>query len=404
VSFFLHNLLHFSRLLHSLGLDVPAGRMLDVASALEHIDIRRRSDFYSALRSLLVHRQQDLATFDEAFRVFWRPPPDAWSSEDLRALGEQRRFGSPKIEEPHAEPGSGGGESLPMLAETIERVAPTSYSPREVSRVKDFARFTEEELQQAKAMLAALSWDLGMRRTRRWSPGRGRTLDLRRTVRHNIKYGGEPLTLPTRDRVFRRRPLVLLCDVSGSMERYSRMLLHFIHSLAGGPARVDVFLFATRLTRITRELARHVPDETLRQVPRRVPDWGGGTRIGEALRTFNIGWARRVLAHGPVVLLISDGWDRGDPDVLSREMARLRRSCHRLIWLNPLLGSAEYQPLTRGMQAALPFVDDFLPVHNLVSLEALAQHLNTLPARRGRGAVSPQPSALSPSEPSAGGM
>lgn len=175
---------------------------------------------------------------------------------------------------------------------------------------------------------------------------------------------------------------MLLGDVS--MERYSRMLLHFIHSLAGAPARVDVFLFATRLTRITREIARRGPDETLLQVPRRVPDWGGGTRIGEALRTFNIRWARRVLTHGPVVLLISDGWDRGDPDVLGPEMARLQRSCHRLIWLNPLLGSAEYQPLTRGMQAALPFVDDFLPVHNLVSLEALAHHLNTLPARRGR--------------------
>jgi uncharacterized protein with von Willebrand factor type A (vWA) domain len=168
------------------------------------------------------------------------------------------------------------------------------------------------------------------------------------------------------------------------MERYARVLLHFIQSMADRPARgmrVEAFFFATRLTRITRELRRHGTAQAMLAVPRRVPDWGGGTRIGEALRTFNVRWASRVLGHGPVVLLISDGWDRGEPDVLRREMARLQRSCHRLIWLNPLLGSPEYQPLTRGMQAALPFVDDFLPVHNIASLEALTEHLSRLPKR-----------------------
>ena len=160
------------------------------------------------------------------------------------------------------------------------------------------------------------------------------------------------------------------------------MLLHFIHSLAGGLDRVEAFVFATRLTRITRELLRGGAGDRLPKLPRKVPDWAGGTRIGEALRSFNVRWARRVLAHGPVVLLISDGWDRGDPEELRREMGRLQRSCYRLIWLNPLLGSQEYQPLTRGMQAALPFIDDFLPVHNLASLESLAEHLNQLPARR----------------------
>jgi uncharacterized protein with von Willebrand factor type A (vWA) domain len=161
------------------------------------------------------------------------------------------------------------------------------------------------------------------------------------------------------------------------------MLLLFSQSLAGGLARTEAFVFATRLTRVTRALSRRSPD-TVPQVAQRVPDWAGGTRIGDALHTFNVTWARRVMAHRPVVLLISDGWDRGEPVQLAREMSRLRRQCHRLIWLNPLLGSPGYQPLTRGMQAALPFIDDFLPVHNLVSLESLADHLNALPRGRRR--------------------
>jgi uncharacterized protein with von Willebrand factor type A (vWA) domain len=384
MSFLLDNLLHFGRLLHSLGLDVHAGRMLDVASALRHVDIGRRSDVYFTLQSLLIHRQQDLAMFDEAFRVFWRRPPGEWSANDLRALGEQRRFGKPQVDLPAGDSVATDDSSLATLAEPVERVEPMSYGSHEVSRVKDFALFSEEELERGKAMIAALTWDLGVRRTRRWAPGRGKVLDLRRVIHRNIRYGGEPLSLPTRDRTLKRRPLVVVCDVSGSMERYARMLLHFIYSLSGGPAfaSVEAFLFATRLTRITRELAhRGTPDKVLK-IPRRVPDWGGGTRIGNALRTFNVQWARRVMGHGPVVLLISDGWDRGEPDLLRQEMARLQRSCHRLIWLNPLLGSPDYQPLTRGMQAAIPFVDDFLPVHNLASLEALAEHLNRLPTYR----------------------
>jgi uncharacterized protein with von Willebrand factor type A (vWA) domain len=356
--------------------------LLDVVSALEHIDIGRRSDFYFSLRSLLIHRQQDLELFDEAFRVFWRRPPGEWSPEDLRALGEQRRFGAPRADVPAAQPPWLDDPSRGTLTETVERIAPMSYTAREVSRVKDFVRFTEEELEQAKAMIAALRWDLGMRRTRRWAPGRSKVLDLRRVARQNVRYGGEPLTLPTRERTEKRRPLILICDVSGSMERYARMLLHFIYSLTGGLDGVEAFLFATRLTRITRQLARRGTGDAVLKIPRQVPDWAGGTRIGEALRAFNVRWARRVRRHGPVVLLISDGWDRGDPVLLQREMARLQRSCHRLIWLNPLLGSPKYRPLTRGMQAALPFVDDFLPVHNLVSLEALANHLNSLPMRR----------------------
>jgi uncharacterized protein with von Willebrand factor type A (vWA) domain len=357
--------------------------MLDVAAALPHIDIGRRTDFYATLQSILIHRQQDLATFDEAFRVFWRPPSRDWSPTDLRAMGERRRMGAPHVEIPASQPESEHEAGLPVRRETATRIVPTSSSPREVSRLKDFAELSEEELDQAKAMIATLRWDVGMRRTRRWRPGDGPALDLKRVVRRNLAYGGEPLALPRRERLKKRRPLVVICDVSGSMERYSRLLLHFIGQMAGRLAHVDAFVFATRLTRITRELGWRGSRHSLPAIPRRVPDWAGGTRIGDALRTFNVHWARRVMGHGPVVLLISDGWDRGEPDRLAREMSRLQRSCHRLIWLNPLLGASDYQPLTRGMQAALPFVDDFLPVHNLVSLEALAAHLNRLPPRRG---------------------
>jgi uncharacterized protein with von Willebrand factor type A (vWA) domain len=388
VSFLVHNLLHFGRLLRSLGLDVHAGRMLEVTAALQHIDIGRRTDFYAALQTLLIHRRQDLTIFDEAFRVFWRPPPGEWSPTDLRAMGERRRTGPPQVDIPASQPEPGREAVLPTRSETTTRIVPASYSPREVSRIKDFAELSEEELDQAKAMIATLKWDVGMRRTRRWKSGDGQAFDLKRVVRRNLGYGGEALVLPRRERLSKRRPLVVICDVSGSMERYARLLLHFIGQMAGRVDRLDAFVFATRLTRITRELGWRGPRHSLPAIPRRVPDWAGGTRIGDALGTFNVHWARRVMGHGPVVLLISDGWDRGEPDRLAREMSRLQRSCHRLIWLNPLLGGADYQPLTRGMQAALPFVDDFLPVHNLASLEALAEHLNRLPPRRrGRRSV-----------------
>jgi uncharacterized protein with von Willebrand factor type A (vWA) domain len=355
--------------------------MIDVAAALEHVNIGRRSDFYFTLQTLLVHRQQDLALFDEAFRAFWRPPVAGWSAEDLRALGEQRRFRPPEHDGP-ASHAAGDGTSSRLEPRTIEQIAPLSYSAREVSRTKDFAHFTEDEIAAARTMLDELTWDLGRRRTRRWQNGPGRIPNPRDILRRNLRYGGEPRIMPMRARAWKPRPLVLVCDVSGSMERYSRILVHFVHTLSGRPDRVEVFLFATRLTRVTRELAKHRVDDVVPTMLRRMPDWGGGTRIGEALRHLNVHWARRVLGHGAVVLLISDGWDRGDPALLAGEMARLQRSCHRLVWLNPLLGSADYRPLTRGMRAALPFVDDFLPVHNLTSLEALAHHLNRLPPRR----------------------
>tara|TARA_B100001123_G_C15218961_1_gene990428 strand:- start:770 stop:1507 length:738 start_codon:yes stop_codon:yes gene_type:complete len=197
-------------------------------------------------------------------------------------------------------------------------------------------------------------------------------------MRQNLKYYGEFLDLARRSPKKKPRPLVLICDVSGSMERYTRMLLQFIHTISGGLHQLEAFLFATRLTRITRNLRYRSIDQSIDEVSKAVPDWAGGTRIGESIKTFNYDWMRRVLQGEAVVLIISDGWDRGDPELLARETSRLQRSCHRLIWLNPLLGSPAYQPLTQGMKAALPFVDDFLPVHNLNSLESLSKHLNAL--------------------------
>ena len=371
-------------MLHRLGLDVQAGRAREVAAALSYVDVGRRADFYHTLRSLLIHRADDLAVFDEAFRVFWRRPHGEWTEKDLSAMGEKRRSGAPEYESeaPESDADDGGAER--RTSYQVERMAVLSYSNRESLYAKDFEQFSDDELSAAQRMMADLDWDLGERTSKRWTAGRGPALDLRRAVRANMRYGGELIDLPERRRKTKRRPLILLCDVSGSMERYSRMLLHFVHALTGGGrlGRVESFVFATRLTRITRQLVTRKAAAVVPSLPRTIADFGGGTRIGEALRTFNVEWARRVRGQGPVVLLISDGWDRGEPDCLRAEIARLQRSCHRLIWLNPLLGSPDYVPLTRGMLAALPSIDDFLPVHNLASLEALARHLNSLPAHR----------------------
>ena len=384
----LHNLLIFGDVLRHLGLGTHPGRMLDVLRALEHVDIGRRQDFYHTLRALLVHRRRDLPLFDEAFRTFWRRPPDRSTTMDLRSLGEQRRYRQPQVGPPPM--GAMGCNDADPLSDAgndgdVDRIEVTqTYSAREVLRQKDFARFTSEEVSQAKAIMGQMTWDLGSRRTRRWAfgQGRGQQLDLRSTLRQTLRYGGEALELAYRRRKVRRRPLVLLCDVSGSMERYTRMLLHFIHSLFGELERVETFLFATRLTRVTPQFQYRDIDRAVNQVSQAVPDWSGGTRIGENLKRFNFRWARRVLGWGAVVLIISDGWDTGEPTLLSEEMERLQRASYRIIWLNPLLGMEEYQPLTQGMQVTLPFVDDFLPVHNLASLEELALHLNGLDAQR----------------------
>ena len=377
----LHNLLIFGRLLRRLGLDVHHGRMLDAVRVLEDIGVSRRADVRSALRTLLVHRREELPLFDEAFDVFWRQRKDRMSTLDLRSMGEQRRYR--RVEAGPPPPGQSADDPSaeePDSDEGYDRIDLTqTFSVREVLRQKDFAEFTPEEMAQARLFLASFDWNPGMRRARRKERGRGSWLDVRRTLRASTQSGGELLHLKRRRRKEKPRRLVVICDVSGSMERYTRMLLHFIHSLYGGlENHVEAFLFATRLTRVTKQLGRRDIDQAVADVAKAVPDWSGGTRIGAVLKEFNFKWARRTLGWGSIVLIVSDGWDRGDPAALSGEMARLRRSCRRLIWLNPLAGSANYEPLTQGMRAAGPYIDDLLPVHNLAALLDLARHLNAL--------------------------
>ena len=370
--------------------------------ATEHVHIGRRGEFYQAARSIFVHRKQDLPIFDEAFQVFWRKPNTARSGMDLRSMGEQRRFRRPQVSAGQDEPmddalalaGEADDESVSLIDMT------QTYSAREVLRQKDFAQFTGQEVAEARRMMAALRWDLGQRRTRRMVPGKGSGIDVRRTLRRSLQYGGEMLDLAERGPKSRPRSLTLICDVSGSMERYTRMLLHFIHTIAAGQS-LEAFLFATRLTRITRQLRYRSIDQAITEVSRAVPDWAGGTRIGDAVKDFNYRWLRRTLRGQAIVMIISDGWDRGEPELLARETSRLQRSCHRLMWLNPLLGSPGYQPLTQGMQAALPYVDDFLPVHNMNSLRALADHLSNIGPERGATRPYRQSQAEAEPEPEA---
>ncbi len=371
---FLHNVVLFGRLLRHLGMGITAAQLADVARALSLVDMRSREDVKAAMRALLVSRREHIALFDRAFDLFWSRHWEfpLWPrSEEAGEEGEEaweilrREWAEGAVEVPPDE------EPLP------DRVL--TFSAREALRHKDFAELTETELEELKRLMQEMAWAPEARRTRRRvRASRGPYVDLRGSFRRNLRYGGEPLVLVRRRRKEKPRPIVALCDVSGSMERYSRVLLQFLYAMTHRLDTVEVFVFSTRLTRITRELRRREVDEALRDAARAARDWGGGTRIGAALKAFNYTWSRRVLGRGAIVLIISDGWDRGDIDLLEQEMARLQRSAYRLIWLNPLLGMPGYEPLTRGLVAALPFVDDFLPVHNLASLEHLAALLERL--------------------------
>lgn len=379
-----HNLILFGRLLRALGIDVNPGRMVDLVRALEYVEIGKKPDFYFTMRSLLVHEQEEYALFDEAFNRFWRkrieddPLYELFQLRPQAGAQEEPIVMAPPLKEPER---LGVAEEGDDLLEVLEITQ--TYSNRELLRQKDFADLTEEELRAIKWLMAQMVWDLGMRRTRRLKAGKGTQFDLRRSLRHNLRYGGEIMEWPRREAKFKPRPIIILADISGSMERYTRLLLHFIYSMSSSLTQsVESFVFSTQLSHITRQLKQQDIDHAIREVSSSVHDWSGGTRIGDALKTFNFDWGRRVLGRGAIVLLISDGWDRGDPELLHMEIGRLQRSCYRLVWLNPLLGSERYEPLTRGMQAALPIIDDFLPVHNLSSLEDLATHLLQLTSEK----------------------
>ena len=380
MSFFLDNLLIFGRLLRRAGIDVQPGRLLDLVAALRHVELSAKDEVYHACRALLVNRREQFSVFDSVFSAFWREHQRR--ETDTVAPSVPARDRAAVIEEvlllDALGPDANADDTEPPATERSVKTWSNSGGLAD----KDFAVLTAAEIAEARSALSRLSWNPGERRTRRWERGRGARIDLRRAIAESLPTGGDVIKLPRRRRRVRPRPLVVLCDVSGSMERYSRMLLHFAHALTLRHQRVEAFLFATRLTRVTRQLRVRRPDEALAAVGQTVGDWSGGTRIGSAVKEFHQRWGRRALSGGPVVLLISDGWDRGDPEELRAQIARLQRRSHRLIWLSPLVGTPNYAPLTRGLQAALPFVDDFLPSRTLTNLADLATRLNTLTARR----------------------
>lgn len=411
---FAQRALAFARLLRRAGVKTTTGQAMDFVRAIEHIDISRREEFREAARACLVTHKDDLPVFDRLFDLYWRAKPEYTDGllqqpdpDDLIELAPEEGEEAEETEGSSIEGARGRRLEAIEAIEEAEEVEGSetesladafSYSPAEILREKDFADFTEDELAQIRRFMQQLTWQIGRRRSRRKvaSP-KGRFIDPRRTMRRSLQSGGVPLTLARRQTKTKPRQLVVICDVSGSMDRYSRILLQFIYAVENGMAKVEAFVFGTRLTRVTRLLKHQDIDEAMRRVAREVQDWSGGTRIGQSLQSFNQEWARRVLRNGAVVLIISDGWDRGDPQLLAQEMARLQRSCYRLIWLNPLLGSPRYEPLTRGMQAALPYIDDFMPIHNFASLEALAKHLSQIddkrPVRRQHAVLPEAPAA-----------
>jgi uncharacterized protein with von Willebrand factor type A (vWA) domain len=372
----------FARLLHDAGVEAGPRRLTDATRALGYIDLKQQIDFRNALRSVFVSRKEDLPTYEAAFDIFWAPPDPRAAAGVLP--GRSRALPMPP-ERAKAWANALGLSSSQMNREkepTTEPLSSSGYSAEELLRHKDFEQMTWEETEQVRRLLEQAPWRVAERKTRRLRAARAGRIDLRRSARQAIRSSGELMWLFHRRPRVRRRPLVLICDVSGSMERYSRLLMIFAHAIARRED-VEAFVFSTRLTRITRLLRYRDLDRCLDSVSKGVHDFSGGTRIGEALGDFNRHWARRVLGHGAVVIVVSDGWDRGDPARLTAELIHLRRSAHRLIWLNPLLGSKGYQPLTRGMAAALPHVDDFLAAHNLKALEDLGLLLAGLSSRAG---------------------
>ncbi len=371
----------FARLLHDAGVEAGPRRLTDATRALAFIDLKRQVDFRNTLRTVFVGRKEDIPIFEAAFDIFWAPPDPRAAAGVIPGRSRSLPL-SPERAKAWAEALGLNTSAMNREQETQEYPASSGgYSAEELLRNKDFEHMTWQETEQVRRLLEQAPWRVAERRTRRLRAARTGRLDLRRSARQAIHSSGEIVTLFRRRPRVRRRPLILLCDVSGSMERYSRLLMIFAHAIARRED-LEAFVFSTRLTRITRLLRYRDLDRSLDSVSKGVHDFSGGTRIGDALGDFNRHWARRVLGHGAVVVIVSDGWDRGDPEELTAELAHLHRSSYRLIWLNPLLGSEGYQPLTRGMAAALPHCDDFLAAHNLRALEDLGRLLASLDSRR----------------------
>ncbi|OGN83436.1 MAG: hypothetical protein A2X23_04605 [Chloroflexi bacterium GWC2_73_18] len=374
------NAIDFGRLLRRAGIGADAGSTRDFLRALALIGFDRRDEVKAAGRAVFVRRHDEIAIYDAAFDLFWRRrasglPGPGLPMAVIRRRPDRRGAGL-----------DAGNEPEVTGDKTLLSVAVATASAAELLRTVDFARLSPAEEREAAAMIEALRPALPVRRTRRGEPApRGVRPASRAMLRRALATGGAPVEWLWVRRRVQPRPIVFICDISGSMERYSRFLLRFAHALGRAGARTESFVFGTRMTRITRQLRHRDVDAALARVAASVVDWSGGTRIGQALRELNVRWARRTIRSGAVVIVVSDGWERGDPAVLAEEMARLQRSCWRLIWLDPLAGTPGFAPLTAGLRAALPYVDDFLPCHDVASLERFAALLADLPPRRRGG-------------------
>jgi uncharacterized protein with von Willebrand factor type A (vWA) domain len=356
----------FARVLRKAGLDVPVGATVTFAEAVGELGAASEASVYWAGRATLVRRPEDIPLYDRAFAVFWKRASFGLTG---RMAPEVQKL-TLLLDTDEAIDGGDEGETI----EIDGPVLTVRYSAQEVLRHKDFAAYSHGELDEARRLMTDLRLAGALRRSRRLRPvrhDRGRP-DMRRTMRRTMRAGGEPVRWSRLAESTRPRRLVLLCDVSGSMEPYARALMRFAQAAVVGRGRVEAFAIGTRLTRLTRELSSRDPDAALHQAGQAVADWSGGTRLGEGLRAFNDRWGCRGMARGAIVVILSDGWDRGDPELLAEQMARLSRVAHRVVWVNPLKATPGYAPLTRGMAAALPYVDEFVEGHSLASLEKLA--------------------------------
>jgi uncharacterized protein with von Willebrand factor type A (vWA) domain len=352
----------FGRVLRGAGLRVGTDRLVEFARALEELDAGRRDDVYWAGRITLVSRPEEMETYDRAFELFW----DKGASAKVRPTPKVR------LSVPQPETSVMPPKERAEKDERGEEAVRLRYSPVEVLKAKDFALYSPEEFAELQRLLADLRLSGALRRSRRLEPAHRGRHDPRRTLRSALRTGGEPMRHRFRRARSQPRRVVLLCDISGSMAAYSRALLRFMHVGVTSGERLEAFVLGTRLTRITRELATRDPDQALRQAAGAVKDISGGTRLGDTMREFVDRWGQRGMARGAVVVILSDGWDRGDVNVLAEQMQRLSRLAYKVIWVNPLKSAPGYQPLAAGMAAALPHVDVFLSGHNFESLEELA--------------------------------
>ncbi len=371
------NMVHFVRYLRAYGLPLGPGTAAELAEVVDVVGFGSRHDLYLALRAAVITRTAQRPVFDRAFEVFFGSGVAIGDEVVLPRPGAEAKdlhLSVPVLRPRGAPPGEGAAEE--QVAETLGG----SYEERLATR--DFASLDVTEREDVRRLIARMVWRPADRWSRRWGLGAGTRPDMRRTLGAMHRPEGDLLPIEMSRRKRRRRPLVILADVSGSMERYTEMLLVFAHAAQGRVARVETFVFATRLTRITRDLKLREPEAALHRVGAAVPDWSGGTRIGEMLERFNRDWSRRVTGGGAIGLIISDGWDTGDAELLDREMARFARSVHRVIWLNPHAGRPGFAPETRGLRTVLPYVDDFLPAATIVDLASVVRLLESVPRHR----------------------